>query len=483
MASLVWFRNDLRLTNNPALAAACESGGPVALLYILDERAGAASRWWLHHSLAALSRDIAAKGGLLLLRRGDPLRIIPELTAAMQVEAVHAARTYEPYWRETDRALDAALHRQGVALHRHLSTSLFPPERITTQSGRLYGVFTPFAKACLAAGVPDVHAPAPARINGVKAPSELLADWKLLPAQPDWAGGMRAEWTPGEAGANKRLEMFLAGPVRAYATARDIPGVHGTSKLSPHVHFGEISPRYVWHRTARLTGAGADTFRKELLWREFSLNLLWQHPALRTSPIRPEFAAFPWAADDTALRAWQQGRTGVPIVDACMRELWQTGWTHNRVRMIAASYLVKHLLQPWQAGEAWFWDTLCEADEAANGASWQWVAGCGADAAPYFRVFNPVLQGQKFDPHGGAYVRKFVPELAQLPDAVLHAPWATGCSHFGPRRGAFGHRLPAAAGGSGCRARPCPGRLRKCEGLKPAFILATASQLPHLYER
>jgi deoxyribodipyrimidine photo-lyase len=417
MASLVWFRNDLRLSDNPALRAACESG-PVALLYILDERAGAASRWWLHHSLKALAKDIAAKGGFLLLRRGDPLRIIPELTARLGVEAVHAARAYEPYWRETDRALDAELKRQGVALHRHLSTSLFPPERITTQSGKLYGVFTPFAKACLAAGVPSALAPAPTRINGVKAPSEALEDWELLPTHPDWAGGMRAEWTPGEAGAKSRLEAFLAGPVKNYATARDIPGVDGTSKLSPHVHFGEISPRYVWHRAS-----GADIFRKELLWREFSLNLLWQHPDLRTAPIRPAFAAFPWAPDNAVLRAWQRGQTGVPIVDAGMRELWATGWMHNRVRMITASYLVKHLLQPWQAGEAWFWDCLCEADEAANGASWQWVAGCGADAAPYFRVFNPVLQGQKFDPDG-AYVRKFVPALAPLPDAVLHTPWA-----------------------------------------------------------
>ncbi len=437
MASLVWFRNDLRLNDNPALSAACEGGEPVALLYILDERAGAASRWWLHHSLTALARDIAAKGGVLLLRRGDPLVIIPELAAALDVNAVHTARAYEPYWRETDRALDAVLKKQDVALHRHLSTSLFPPARITTQAGKLYGVFTPFAKACLAAGVPGGSAPAPARINGVQAPSEALEDWDMLPARPDWAGGMRAEWTPGEAGAHGRLEVFLAGPVQKYTTARDIPGVGGTSKLSPHVHFGEISPRYVWHRA----GAGAETFRKELLWREFSLNLLWQHQQLRTTPIRPEFTAFPWAPDAAALRAWQRGLTGVPIVDAGMRELWATGWMHNRVRMIAASYLVKHLLQPWQAGEAWFWDTLCEADEAANGASWQWVAGCGADAAPYFRVFNPVLQGQKFDADG-AYVRKFVPELARLPDAVLHQPWAADAATLESARVRLGTDYP-----------------------------------------
>jgi deoxyribodipyrimidine photo-lyase len=420
--TLVWFKNDLRLDDNPALAAATVDGAPVALLYILDERAGAASRWWLHHSLTALAADIGARGGVLLLRRGDPLSIIPELAARFGAAAVHTARSYEPYWREADRALDAALKPLGVALHRHLSTSLFAPERITTQGGGLYGVFTPFSKAALAAGVPPPGAPAPSALTGPAGPSDRLEDWALLPTKPDWAAGLRAAWAPGEAGAAARLAAFCAGPIKNYATARDLPGIEGTSKLSPHVHFGEISPRRVWHEAAALKGEGVQVFLKELLWREFSLNLLWQHRELRTAPIRPAFAAFPWAPDDAALRAWQQGRTGVPIVDAGMRELWQTGWMHNRVRMIAASFLVKHLLQPWPAGEAWFWDTLCEADEAANGASWQWVAGCGADAAPYFRVFNPVLQGRKFDGNGD-YVRRFVPELAKLPDHLLHAPW------------------------------------------------------------
>jgi deoxyribodipyrimidine photo-lyase len=338
-----------------------------------------------------------------------------------------------------------------VALHRHLSTSLFAPERIATQSGGLYGVFTPFAKACLAAGVPEYLAPPPARIRGAAAMSDRLEDWGLLPTQPNWAGGLRAAWTPGEAGALARLGSFLAGPVKTYATARDNPGIDGTSKLSPHVHFGEISPRLVWHRAAALApGEGVQTFLKELLWREFSLNLLWQHPELRTTPIRPAFRAFPWAPDQAVLRAWQMGQTGVPIVDAGMRELWQTGWMHNRVRMIAASYLVKHLLQPWQAGEAWFWDCLCEADEAANGASWQWVAGCGADAAPYFRIFNPVLQGRKFDPDG-RYVRHFVPELTALPDALLHAPWeadAATLARFGVTLGTtYPHPLIDLAAG------------------------------------
>lgn len=423
MARLFLFRNDLRLADNPALHAASASGEAVLLLYILDERAGAASHWWLHYSLSALAADIAARGGQLTLRRGNPVEIIAGLVKEHDITAVHAARAYEPLWRETDRALDAVLKKQDCGLHRHLSTSLFAPERITTKTGGLYGVFTPFSKACLQADVPDELFAAPDGLKCVQAKSEQLQDWPLLPSKPDWAGGLRAVWTPGEAGAHKRLQDFLAGPVKAYDTTRNFPGQAGTSKLSPHLHFGEISPRYVWHQ-AKAAGAGAAmlTFLKELLWREFSINLLWQHPDIRLAPIRAEFANFPWDEREGHLAAWQQGRTGIPIVDAGMRELWQTGWMHNRVRMICASYLVKHLLVPWQKGEAWFWDCLCEADEAANGASWQWVAGCGADAAPYFRVFNPVLQGRKFDPEG-AYIRRFVPELKKLPNAYLFAPW------------------------------------------------------------
>ena len=423
--AILWFRNDLRLHDNPALAAALAGGGPVLPVYILDEQMGAANRWWLHHSLSRLRADLAQRGATLLLRRGDPAGIIPALAAQTGASAVHAARSFEPALREADRAVDAALRPHNVGFHRHLSTSLFAPERIQTKTGGAYGVYTPFANACLAAGVPEILCPTPAHIPGLPGiTGDTLADWSLLPTKPDWAAGLRASWTPGEAGAHARLDEFLATPVRDYATARDIPSLPGTSRLSPHAHFGEISPRYVWHRAAALgtESPGVKTFLKELLWREFSINLLWQHRDLRTRPIRAEFAGFPWAENAPALRAWQRGQTGIPIVDAGMRELWQTGWMHNRVRMICASYLVKHLLLPWQQGEAWFWDTLCEADEAANAASWQWVAGCGADAAPYFRIFNPVLQGQKFDP-AGTYVRRHVPELARLPERYIHTPW------------------------------------------------------------
>jgi deoxyribodipyrimidine photo-lyase len=422
--ALLWFRNDLRLDDNPALTAALAGADEILPVYILDAEAGAASRWWLHHSLAALAKDLAARGAHLVLRRGDPTRIIPELAAQIGADTVHAARSFEPAQRAADRAVDAGLKAHGIAFHRHLSLSLFAPDRITTKSGTLYGVFTPFAKACMEAGIPRALHPAPEHIPGLTGiPGDKLSAWHLLPQKPDWAGGMRATWVPGEAGAHRRLATFLAGPVKHYAEARDHPGISGTSLLSPHVHFGEISPRAVWHlASAAGSSKGVQTFLKELLWREFSINLLWQHEDLRTQPIRAEFAKFPWRDDKRALQSWQRGMTGIPIVDAGMRELWQTGWMHNRVRMICASFLTKHLLLPWQDGEAWFWDTLCEADAAANGASWQWVAGCGADAAPYFRIFNPVLQGKKFDADG-AYVRKYVPELAHLPDAFLHAPW------------------------------------------------------------
>lgn len=422
--ALLWFRNDLRLEDNPALTTALEAGDKILPVFILSERLGGASHWWLHHSLTALSKDLSNRGARLVLRRGDPEKIIPELAAAIGAGSVHSACSFEPALREADRAVDAGLQKHGIGFHRHVSVSLFPPERIKTKTGGAYGVYTPFAKACFEAGVPDEFLPAPKKIPGVEGiAGEKLEDWHLLPAKPDWAGGMRETWTPGEAGAHARLKAFLAGPVRHYDEARDLPGIHATSMLSPHVHFGEISPRMVWHAAAKAgVSKGVQTFLKELLWREFSINLLWQHPDLRTKPIRREFANFPWAKDTKALEAWQQGRTGVPIVDAGMRQLWQTGWMHNRVRMICASFLVKHLLIPWQEGEAWFWDTLCDADEAANGASWQWVAGCGADAAPYFRIFNPVLQGKKFDADG-AYIRKYVPELAGLPDGYIHAPW------------------------------------------------------------
>jgi deoxyribodipyrimidine photo-lyase len=426
--ALVWFRNDLRLDDNPALNAACAAADRIVPVFISDDAAagawkpGGASRWWLHFSLASLARDLRARGAILLLRRGDAETIIPELAAAVGAGVVHAARSFEPWARALDKRVAAALKEAGVAFKRHLSAQLFAPGDIKTKAGGVYGVYTPFSRACLEHDLP-APCPAPALLAGIAdVPGDALEDWDLLPKTPDWAFGLRDTWQPGEAGARKRLNAFIDGRVAKYDEARNLPGIPGTSRLSPHVHFGEISPRRVWHAARSAPpGKGADVFIKELLWREFSISLLWHNPQLPETPLKPEFEKFPWGENAAHLRAWQAGKTGYPIVDAGMRELWQTGWMHNRVRMITASFLVKHLLIPWQEGEKWFWDCLVDADLAANAASWQWVAGCGADAAPYFRIFNPVLQGQKFDPDG-VYVRRFVPELAGLPNNFIHTP-------------------------------------------------------------
>ncbi len=416
---LLWLRRDLRLADNAALDAALATGRPVLPVFVLDEASpgawapGGATRWWLHHSLAALAADLAARGAPLVLRRGRYAEVIPALVAETGATEVHAGLPTEPWSRAALREVAGQ-----VTLKVHLTTLLHAPAAVRTQAGTPYGVYTPFARACHAMGEVPPPGPAPTRIPSVAPPaSDRLEDWGLLPSTPDWAGGLRATWTPGEAGAQARLATFAATALPRYAAERDVPGIDATSRLSPHLAWGEISPRAVWQATA-----GAEKFRAEVLWREFAAHLLWHNQALPEAPLRTQFAAMPWRNDPAALRAWQRGQTGIPIVDAGMRQLWTTGWMHNRVRMIVASFLVKHLMIPWQAGEAWFWDTLVDADLAQNAASWQWVAGCGADAAPYFRVFNPVLQGRKFDPDG-AYVRRFVPELARLPDSLVHAPW------------------------------------------------------------
>ncbi len=427
--AILWFRNDLRLTDQAALQAAIDTGRPVLPVFILDAEAagawapGGASRWWLHHSLAALQRSLTGCGSGLVLRRGDSATIIAEIVRDSGAQDVFTGGSAEPWARRVDRAAAETLGQLGARLHRMRTSMLFHPDSVRTKSGGAYAVYTPFANACLALGGPKTPQPAPVNIPTPPLPaSESLDSWRLLPTRPDWASGLRETWTPGEAGAAERARSFLTHGLDDYATARDRPGEDGTSMMSPHLHFGEISPVQLWHQAHRQAGQGRERFIRELLWREFCLHLLWHHPTLPEAPLRPEFAAMPWRDDPPALRAWQRGRTGVPIVDAGMRQLWQTGWMHNRVRMIVASFQVKHLLLPWQQGEAWFWDTLVDADLANNAASWQWVAGCGADAAPYFRIFNPVLQGRKFDANGD-YVRRFVPELGKLDRRHIHAPW------------------------------------------------------------
>ena len=427
---LVWFRNDLRLADHAALLAAIASGHVIPVFVLDDEAPGAwapggASRWWLHHSLASLADALTQRGASLLLARGPAETVLARLAARTGAGAVFAGRAIEPWARAQESRVERALIGDGRALRLHRTVSLFELDAIRTGAGTPYGVYSPFARACLAAGAPEPVA-APARIEAAAAPEgERLDELNLLPAQPDWAGGLRETWRPGEAGAHARLRAFCSDALAEYDAKRNLTGQHGTSMLSPHLHFGEVSPVQVWHGATHAAdgrGKGLETYLREILWREFSLHLLWNHPGLPERPLRPEFAQMPWRRDDAAQRAWQQGQTGVPMVDAAMRQLWRVGWMHNRARMVVASFLVKHLLIPWQDGAAWFWDTLVDADLASNSASWQWVAGSGADAAPYFRVFNPVLQGVKFDPDG-AYVRRWVPELRGLGDKHIHAPW------------------------------------------------------------
>ncbi|MBK9777768.1 MAG: deoxyribodipyrimidine photo-lyase [bacterium] len=422
-----WFRQDLRLADNPALHRAA-AAGRVLPVFVLDDvnagslRRGAASRWWLHHSLAALDRSLQ---GRLVLLRGDALDLVPALAAQVGAAAVHWNRCYEPWRIARDTKLKEKLAAQGVAAVSTNGSLLWEPWDVSNAAGKPYQVFTPFyRKGCLNAGAPrmPLSLPEPLALAGPPAGALPLAALELLP-RIRWDRQLEPHWKIGEEAATGRLASFLAGGLRGYREGRDFPARPHTSRLSPALHFGEVSPNQLWYGAhAGAEGPDLDHFLNELAWREFSYALLYHHPTLPTDNLQPSFDAFPWDDEETLLRAWQRGGTGIPFVDAGMRELWQTGWMHNRVRMVTGSFLVKNLLLHWHHGEAWFRDCLVDADLAANSASWQWVAGCGADAAPYFRIFNPVLQGRRFDPDG-AYTRRFVPELAGLPDRWLFAPW------------------------------------------------------------
>lgn len=431
---LLWFRQDLRLSDNPALVAAARKG-PVIPVYILDDEApgqwkrGGASRWWLHNSLTTLDADLQKLGSKLILRRGPALKVLQSLITETGAQAVHWNRQYEPWAIARDKHVKEHLKAQNLHTESFNASLLREPWEMKTGTGGPYRVFTPFWRA-VRADMPALDLPqAPRQIPGpAKWPTtEPLASWKLLPTKPDWAAGFGPLWTPGERGARKRLDAFLSKALDGYAGNRDRPDIEATSRLSPHLHFGEISPRQVCKAAmaqAQSQGkeSGADKFMSEVGWREFSYHLLYHFPHLPERNYREAFDAFPWNNDDTAFGKWTRGQTGYPIVDAGMRELWATGYMHSRVRMVAASFLIKHLLIPWQRGEAWFWDTLLDADLANNAASWQWVAGSGADAAPYFRIFNPVMQGEKFDT-AGIYVRRWIPELKHCPDRFIQRPW------------------------------------------------------------
>jgi deoxyribodipyrimidine photo-lyase len=380
---------------------------------------GGATRWWLHHSLTALRYDLEALGGSLVLRRGDAASEISALAAELDAGAVYWNRRYSAA-RELDADLKNSLRARGLEAHSFHANLLFEPWTVTTAEGNPYRVFTPFWRSCLERGTPRAPQPAPRILETIPVDGDDLDSWHLLPTRPDWAGGLRARWTPGEASALATLENFATGDLADY-NRRDEPGLDATSHLSPHLRFGEISPFQVWHRLQGPIPASAarnrDGYLRQLVWREFNWNILFHSPKLATENFRPEFDAFPWTEPNpTELEAWRHGATGIRLVDAGMRELWATGYMHNRVRLVAASFLVKNLLVDWRVGEQWFWDTLVDADEANNPGNWQWVAGSGADAAPYFRVFNPELQAAKFDPLG-EYLSRWLPddELATPP--------------------------------------------------------------------
>jgi len=433
--TIVWFRHDLRIDDNPALAAAAGRGKVVPVfVWAPEEEApwapGAASRWWLHRSLEKLAAALAKAGAPLVIRHGGSLDTLRKL--AREVGATHVTwnRRYEPAIVKRDTAIKQALAADGLTVESFNGGLLYEPAHVATKEGRPYQVFTPFWRALLARDEPATPMAAPKKLVPATPPTAGLAidDLDLLPSIP-WAGTMEKTWSPGAAGAHKRLDAFLDRALNHYGTERDRPDHTGTSSLSPHLHFGEISPRRVWHAVRDAAGgkpavklAGSpEVYLRELGWREFAGHLLFHFPHTADAPLRADYAKFPWANDPVGLRAWQRGRTGFPIVDAGMRQLWATGWMHNRVRMIVASFLVKDLRVSWLEGARWFWDTLVDADLAANTLGWQWAAGCGADAAPYFRIFNPTSQGTKFDPEG-TYVRTWVPELANLPSADIHEP-------------------------------------------------------------
>jgi deoxyribodipyrimidine photo-lyase len=414
--TIVWFRQDLRLADNPALDAAAKGGGPVIPVYIWspedegDWPPGAASRWWLHQSLSALEASLRKRGSRLVLAKGRSSAVLAKLARQSGADAVYCNRRYEPAAIACASDVESSLKKRGVEFASFNSALLTEPTELLNLSGKPYRVYTPYLRRVLRDVKPSAPLRAPTRL---KAPgrwprSEDLRAFRLMP-KVDWYAGLVERWRPGEEGAHATLKRFLRAGLADYRHARELPAKRGTSGLSPHLHFGEIGPRQIWHALG--ASGRASTFLSELIWREFAYHLLYHFPETPKAPLRPEFARFPWKKKIRHLTAWQKGRTGLPMVDAGMRELWATGVMHNRVRMIVASFLAKNLLQPWQDGAKWFWDTLVDADLANNTMNWQWVAGSGADAAPYFRIFNPVTQGKRYDPDG-AYVRRWVPEVA-----------------------------------------------------------------------
>ena len=433
--AIYWFRQDLRIDDLPALAAATAGGRPIIPCFILDDTApgewalGGASRWWLHHSLRSLQESLRSRGGQLVVRRGSTTEELLALVQETGATDIFCSEAYEPWSRHLEQDLAEQLTLSGASLHCLPGSLFFGPQTIRNGSGLPFKVFTPFWRHCMQKQ-PEPLAPTATPLRPGQFFKQSLsglseAQWQLLPRSPNWAAQWHNHWSPGQAGARATLNTFVSETLCGYEKGRDFPSRNASSRLSPHLHWGEISPRQAWVAIKNATGVEEADQRKfitELGWRDFNHHLLYHFPHISNQPFKPSFEHMPWLGSDDLFAAWREGRTGYPIVDAGMRELWQTGFMHNRVRMICASFLTKHLLLPWQWGARWFWDTLVDADLANNSGGWQWVAGCGADASPWFRIFNPVLQGKKFDA-GGDYVRRWVPELAPLADRDLHSPW------------------------------------------------------------
>lgn len=423
--SIVWFRNDLRLDDHPALAAACKRGSSVAAVYIYDESCeikGAASKWWLHHSLESLQKELKEEGVHLVIRKGTFLKELKALAQEMGADAIYYHLNYGPHEKELEETLHKGLAQVQCTLYPCVGSVFFEPGTILNKQGNPYQVFTPFYKACLKEGISEpLSKPSIKKVYNKKVSSLSIDDLKLLPSTP-WDKGFYQVWEVGEKAAQKKLKRFASKNLTTYAKERDFPGKDATSRLSPHLSFGEISPRRIWKQVTASSDKHSEGYLRQLLWREFAYHLLHHFPYTVTKPLKEEFTKFKWSSSSKNLRAWQKGVTGYPIIDAALKQLWTEGWMHNRLRMIVGSFLVKDLRISWVEGAHWFFDTLVDADLANNTLGWQWVAGCGADAAPYFRVFNPVLQGEKFDPKG-EFVKKYLPQLAQLPEKWIHKPW------------------------------------------------------------
>lgn len=456
--AVVWFRRDLRVDDNPALRAAMDSGLPVLPVFVHDDAGegrwppGGATRWWRHHALVSLGEALEKLGLRLHCLEGETIRVFEALVGAVGAVRFFWNRRYEPEVIQRDERLKGRLKALGCAAQSFRGSLLFEPWTVQNKSGKPFQVFTPFRKHCLSTGLPEAGIQRTSgKVAAAALPDGVLADFertvdglKLLPTL-SWDSGFRPFWNPSLDGAREALEAFVQRGIDGYNHNRDRPDLDGTSRLSPFLAHGQLSPAQVvseCRRQGRETGPGASRFLAEIGWREFSYHLLYHFPETPELSLRREFEAFPWHFDEDALGRWQRGQTGYPIVDAGMRQLWSTGWQHNRVRMICASFLVKHLLQPWQEGARWFWDTLVDADLASNTQGWQWTAGCGADAAPYFRIFNPIIQGAKFDPKGD-YVRKWVPELGEVPTKHLFAPWEAPDEVLGKASVRLGTDYPA----------------------------------------